>query len=169
MDMLTKQQAAAQAIQKRELLSVLLFFTIWLLFLVGMRNYGGQFWIITVILTLFHGHRVFCWLRGRNWAQTLSESCTGGEVALTVTCVKMRLITHKGSKYSPRHLEAIRLITDSKESFLYVLPEPIVYNGRVRETVNGACVGSDIQIVCYSGTNMVKEIAHLTAEDMTWE
>lgn len=153
---------------KRDRWGVLLFFVVWLLFLVGRYDRGGQFWILAAILALFHGRSIYHWLRSRNWMLTLSESCNGGETPLTVTCVKIRLVTHKGSKYSPRYLEAIRLITDNKETFLYVLPEPVVYNYRVRETVNSACVGSYIQIVCYSGTKMVKEIAHLTTEDMTW-
>ena len=165
MDILIKQQTAAKTIQARGLLRVVLCFSAWLLLLVGMREQGGQFWIIVAILALFHGHHTLCWLRSRNWVKALSEA--DGETALTVTCVKTQLVTHKSSKYGPRHLEAIYLITDGKERFLYILPEPVVHNGSVRQTVNNACVGGAVSIVCYSGTNMVKAIAHLTTEDMT--
>lgn len=168
MDTLTKQQATAQAILKRDRLGVLLFFVVWLLFLVGRHDRGGQFWILAAIFALFHGRSIYHWLRSRNWVLALTESCSGGETVMTISCVKTQLITHKSSKYSPRYLEAIRLITDNKETFLYVLPERVVYNGRVKETVNGTCIGRYTQIVCYSGTNMVKEIAHLSPEDMTW-
>jgi len=169
MDTLTKQQATAQAMLKRDRLRVYIFFLLWVVLLVGMRDHTREFWIMVVLLGAFHGHSAYRWLRSRNWALTLNKSCNGGETALTVVCVKTRLITHKDSKYSPRRLEVVQLISDNKEAFLYILPEPVVYNGQVKETVNGSCIGRYTHIVCYSGTKIVKEITHLAPEDMTWE
>lgn len=169
MDILTKQQAVAKARQSREQRQVLVFFLVWALLLIGVRDHSREFWVSVVVLTVFHGRNIFCWLRSRSWMKSLTEACGGGETALTVVCTKAQLITHKDSRYTPRNLEAVRLITDSKEVYLYILPEPVVYNGRVRETVNGACIGQSTSIICYAGTHMVKEVAHLTTEDMTWE
>jgi len=169
MDILAKQQSSAYGILTRERRIALCFSVIWIVLIFGLQK-DNTAWATLIAAAVFHGCFIYRWYRSQKWVRAFTELRDGdAETSLVIEGIKTRLYTYKTSKHGPRYLEAILLIGRNREKYIYILPERVVYNGRVRETVKGACIGRYVELVCYSGTASVKRIAYLSHKELSWE